>query len=229
MKKGYKGKRSYAKKSKDKKQDVRIKSLEKFVYKTIENKQQNYRQDLSVSSAGTATYPFLSLRQGVEDGDAYPGDARIGNSITLMSQRLDLNLIGETATFNQIRVILAESVDGNTSLGLGDILQYSNYSVDQDMVFVSPYTTKTTTNKRYKIHMDRLVELHGTGDAGKSTAQIHKVIRYREGGSPGKIVNFDENNPNATNHKLQLFMISDSAAAGHPSAKYNMRSTYKDA
>ncbi len=109
MKKGYK------KGSKDKKQDKRIKSLEKFVYKTVENKQQNYRQDLSISSSGTATYPFLSLRQGVEDGELYPSDARIGNSITLMSQRLDMNLIGETATFNQIRVILAESVDGNTS------------------------------------------------------------------------------------------------------------------
>lgn len=228
-KKGYKGKRSYAKKSKDKKQDTRIKSLEKFVYKTIENKQQNYRQDLSVSSSGTATYPFLSLRQGVEDGEAYPSDARIGNSITLMSQRLDMNLIGETATFNQIRIILAESVDGNSSLALSDILEYSAYALHGDMVFVSPYTTKTSTNKRYKIHMDRLVELHGTGDAGKSTAQIHKIVRYREGGSPGKVVNFDDNATEPTNHKLQLFLISDSAAAGHPSCKYNMRSTYKDA
>jgi len=226
-KKGFKGKRFN--KSKDKKQDKRIKSLEKFVFKTIENKQQNYRQDLSVSSSGTASFPFLSLRQGVEDGDAYPGDARIGNSITLMSQRLDMNLIGETATFNQIRIILAESVDGNTSLALSDILEYYSYTAHSDMVFVSPYTTKTSTNKRYKIHMDRLVELHGTGDAGKSTAQIHKVIRYREGGSPGKIVNFNDNATSATNHKLQLFMISDSSAAGHPSAKYNMRSTYKDA
>ncbi len=77
--------------------------------------------------------------------------------------------------------------------------------------------------------MDRLVELHGTGDAGKATAQIHKVIRYREGGSPGKVVNFDDNAVEATNHKLQLFCISDSASLGHPSASYNMRSTYKDA
>lgn len=218
-------KRKFTKKKKDAKQDSRIKSLEKFVYKTLENKQVNYRQDLSVSSLGTATYPFISLRQGVEDGDAYPSNARIGNSITLMSQRLDMNIIGETGTFNQIRVILAESVDGNSSLALSDILEFPNYLLQGDMVFVSPYTTKTSTNKRYKIHMDRLVEVHGTGDAGKATAQIHKVIRYKG----GKVVNFEDNAVEATNHKLQLFCISDSTAVGHPSVKYNMRSTFKDA
>ena len=211
--------------SKDKTQDKRLKSLEKFVYKTMENKQINYRQDLSISSGGTATYPFISLAQGTADGDTYPSNARIGNSITLMSQRLDMNLIGETGTFNQIRVILAESVDGNSSLALSDILEYANYLLYGDLVFVSPYTTKTSTNKRYKIHMDRLVEVHGTGDAGKATAQIHKVIRYKG----GKVVNFDDNAVEATNHKLHLFCISDSAAVGHPSGSYNVRSTFKDA
>lgn len=221
-----KSKKMFKKKSKDKKQDSRIKSLEKFVYKTIENKQINYTQDLSVTSAGTATYPFLSLRQGVEDGSAYPSNARIGNSITLMSQRLDMNIIGEVNTWNQVRVILAESVDGNTTLALSDILEYADWPTYNDLVFVSPYTTKTSTNKRYKIHMDRLVEVHGTGEAGNSTAQIHKVIKY---GKNGKVVKFDDNATEATNHKLHLFMISDSAAAGHPSAAYSMRSIYKDA
>lgn len=222
-------KKVFKKKSVDKKQTKRIKALEKFVYKTMENKQINYSQSLNVSSSGTATYPFISLRQGTGDGDAYPSDARIGNSITLMSQRLDMNLVGETAQWNQIRVILAESVDGNTSLALSDILEYSNYTLEGDLVFVSPYTTKTSTNKRYKIHLDRLFELHGTGDAGKATAQIHKVIKYRQGGSPGKVVNFDDNAVEANNHKLQLFCISDSASLSHPTVKYNVRSTYKDA
>lgn len=220
-----KAKRSFAKKSVDKKQSSRIKKLESFVYKTLENKQINYSQSLNVSSAGTATYPFISLRQGTGDGSAYPSDARIGNSITLMSQRLDMNLVGETAQWNQIRVILAESVDGNTSLALSDILEYSNYAIEGDLVFVSPYTTKTSTNKRYKIHLDRLFELHGTGDAGKATAQIHKVVSYKG----GKVVNFDDNGVEPTNHKLQLFCISDSASISHPTVKYNMRSTYKDA
>jgi len=218
-------KKRYRKVRKDKKQDGRIKKLESFVYKTIENKQVNYKQFLSVSSSGTATYPFISLRQGVEDGGSYPSDARIGNSITLMSQRLDMNLIGESATYNQIRVILVESVDGKTNLTLGDILEYSNWTTDEDLIFVSPYTTKNSTNKRYKIHMDRLVELHGTGDAGKATAQIHKTVRWKN----GKVLHFDGNNSESTSHQMQLFMISDSTVAGHPSVKYNMRSTYKDA
>lgn len=226
MPKKFMKKFSKSKVLKDRKQDGRLKKLESFVFKTMENKQVNYRQDLSISSSGTATYPFISLRQGVEDGSQYPSDARIGNSITLMSQRMDMNIIGETATFNQIRVILCESVDGSTSLALSDILEYSNYALHGDMVFVSPYTTKTSTNKRYKIHLDRLVEVHGTGDAGKATAQIRKVIKY---GKTGKVVTFDDNSVNANNHKLQLFCISDSSAVGHPTAKYNVRSTYKDA
>ena len=220
-KKGYR-----KKKSKDNKQDGRIKKLEKFVYKTIENKQVNYTQSLNISSAGTASYPFIQLTQGVGDGEAYPSAARIGNSITLMNQTFVANLVGETAQWNQIRVILVESVDGNSTLQLSDVLQYSNYLLEGDLVFVSPYTTKTSTNKRYKIHMDRLVELHGTGDAGKATAQMKKVIRYGKG---GKIVNFDDNSATPTNHKLHLFCISDSAAISHPTIKYNVRSTFKDA
>lgn len=214
-----------SKKKVDSRQNSRLKKLESFVYKTIENKQVNYQQSLQISSSGTASYPFLLVTQGTGDGSAYPSSARIGNKVTLMSQRLDANFIGETGTYNQIRVILAESVDGNTTLALSDILEYSNYSIYGDLVFVSPYTTKTSTNKRYKIHMDRLMELHGTGDAGKATAQIHKIIRWKN----GKIVEFNDTADQPTNHKLHLFAISDSASVGHPTMKYNIRSTFKDA
>lgn len=210
---------------KDKKQDSRIKKLESFVYKTIENKQVNFTQSLNISSAGTYSYPFIQLTQGTGDGNAMPSASRIGNSITLMSQRFDANLIGETAQWNQIRVLLVESVDGATALQLSDVLEYSNYALNGDLVFVSPYTTKTSTNKRYKVHMDRLVELHGTGDAGKATAQLHKVIRWKN----GKVLKFDDNNAGVTNHLMHLFCISDSASVSHPTIKYNVRSTYKDA
>lgn len=223
-KKGYR-KRKYAKKSKDKKQDGRIKKLESFVYKTIENKQINWHSKISVSSGGVNPSGFISLNQGTGDGSAYPSSARIGNDITLMSQRFDMNLIGETGTFNQIRVLIVESMDGNQPLSLADVLHYNSYTAYEDQVFVSPYTTKTTTNRRYKVHFDRLVELHGTGDAGKATAQLSRTIRWKN----GKVVEFNDDASAPTSHRMSVLAISDSAAVGHPSLSYSVRTTFKDA
>ena len=59
---------------KDKKQDQRIKSLEKFVYKTIENKQVNRSSPpASVTTSGYFFREFLQLTVGPNDG-AGPGD-----------------------------------------------------------------------------------------------------------------------------------------------------------
>jgi hypothetical protein len=58
---------------KDKKQDVRIKSLENFVYKTIENKQQNFHQeDLVITDIGQEYRPNLLITTGVDDGEGRP-------------------------------------------------------------------------------------------------------------------------------------------------------------
>ena len=213
-------------KGKDRKQDKRIKSLEKLVYKTLENKQIDFESSSNISSSGLSVGGFISLNQGTGDGDDYGDSARIGNSITMMSQRVDMNIIGETGTFNQVRVLIVESMDGNQALALSDVLKYSSFALHGDLVFVSPYTTKTTTNRRYKVHTDKLLELHGTGDAGKATAQIRKLIKF---GKSGKLVAFNGTATGPTNHRVSIMLISDSAVAGHPSLKYNVRTVYKDA
>ncbi len=222
---------------KDNKQDKRIKSLENFVYKTIENKQVAYGyQDTgrTVSTSGDQRSQFLGVATGAEDGSALNDPARIGNSITLLKQQISLVFeqssdVGVTQDdYNRMRVIIAESTDGNNNLELSDILQYSNYGTYGGLVFASPYTTKTETNKRYKIHMDACFELNK--NATTATKIIKKMIKFRENGSPGKVVMFEDGTAHyPTNHRLSIMCISDSAVAPHPRWYYNVRSTYKDA
>jgi len=222
---------------KDKKQDKRIKSLEKFVYKTIENKQVDYGyQDTgrTVSTSGDQRSQFLGVATGAQDGSAINDPARVGNSISLMRQQISLTFeqsSDATITaddYNRMRVIIAESTEGNENLELSDVLEYSNYGTHGGLVFSSPYTTKTSTNKRYKIHSDMTFELNK--NATSATKIIKKVIKFREGGSPGKVVSFaDATAQYPTNHRLNIMCISDSSVAPHPRWFYNVRSTYKDA
>ena len=218
------------KKSKDSKQDKRLTKLESFVYKTIENKQVNYSiTATSMSSAGYATRNFVQLEKGPEDGAQYGDPARIGNTITLMTQSFGFNFQGSpTDTYNQIRVLLVESINGNQDIGLDDVLYYPNYSVFGDNVFSSPYTTKTSTNKRYKVHMDKCFTISGMATKGgvPPTKTFRHNIRYKH----GKLLEYDGPGKSLpTNHKINLLVITDSVSATHPSMSYNVRSTYKDA
>lgn len=218
-------KKNFRKKSVDKKQTKRIKELEQFVYKTIENKQINYQ----ASNSNVTTTPvwqasFLRPRQGVRDGTGIDSLSRLGNSVTLMRQQLNFNFKMRTPSdeFNQMRLIICESTEGATSLVLTDILEYGDYALFGDMVFNSPYTTKTTTNRRYKIHADKKWTLTATH---KPAVQINHVVKYKG----GKVINFDGDDSVPTNHRLQFFVISDSGAVQHPRMDYSVRSTYKDA
>ena len=222
--------------SKDKKQDKRISSLEKMVYKTIENKQINSGAGSAIpdlprnlTTAGDVRGQFFNVATGAQDGDT-PGDpARVGNSVTLMDQLVSMTFVkSSTDAYNRCRVIIAESVDGNQPLALSDILQYSNYGIYGDMVFSSPYTTKANTNRRYDIKMDKTFELNA--NAKGATKIFKKRVRYREDGSPGKVLDFSSPlDVYSSNHRLSILCISDSASTPHPQWSYNVRSTYKDA
>ena len=83
----------FVKRSKDKKQDSRLASLENFVYKTIENKQQNFHSDDNIiKNIAYYAAPNIRLTEGTGDGEGRPDAARIGNSITLMNQRYNFEL-----------------------------------------------------------------------------------------------------------------------------------------
>lgn len=213
-----------AKKSgKDRKQDARIKALESMVMKTIENKQDEYNNsNLAVSSSGVRDGAFLQLNQNVGD------NGRIGNSITLLKQQVDIFATQNTTSpiddWNRMRILVVEAMDGSQPILLSDVLQYSSYTINGDLVFSSPYTTKSTTNRRYKVHMDKTFELNRLANGAT------KVIKFvKKFGKSGKMVHFDDGSSPPTNHQLSLLFISDSASLPHPLVSYSVRSTYKDA
>lgn len=215
----------------DKKQDKVISQLKKFVNKTIENKQTNYAQlPIQVSNAGFASAGFFGVLQGAGDGtDSGSSNARVGNGVTLMRTLLKFNfdVSAPQATseqYNKVRLIVAVSEDGSQTLGISDILRYSNYTTDGDLVFASPYTTKTTTNKRYNILLDKVFELN-YGHRGS-----RQITLKKKWGKTGKVINWNGNTSAApTDFKVSVICISDSAAANHPTMSFACRHTYKDA
>ena len=221
------------KNKKDKKQDARIKALESMLYKTVENKQVEYvNTNLAISSSGVRDGQFLTLNQGTADGNVPTGTggvagARIGNTITLMRQQFNIflsqNPTGIIDDWNRMRVLIVEALDGNQPILISDVLEYHNYSVFGDLVFSSPYTTKTTTNRRYKVCYDSSFELN------KAAKGATKSIKYVKKWKNGKEVEFEDDNATPTNHQLTLLFISDSTSLPHPLVNYSVRSTYKDA
>lgn len=221
--------KSKGKRRKDAKQDDRIKSLEKFVYKTLENKQVNRSSaPTNVTTGGYAFGSFLSLSVGPNDGATIGDPARIGDSVTLMKQQFNIGLAASsTDSYNRIRLIIVEGLE-NQDISLSDMLSYPNYSTHGDLVFSSPYTTKTATLKRYKVYYDKVHELNQ--NAKGATRDIKHVIKYRESGSPGKVLNFDGPTSSVpANHNMRILAISDSVSSTHPTICWNVRSTYKDA
>lgn len=222
-------KRNGKKKNQDAKQNAKIAALEKFVYKTLENKQVNqYVTPYSVNTAGTSWGDFLTLNIGAADGSATGDAARVGDSVTLMKQVFHIGLqASSTDSYNRMRVIIVEGLE-NQNIALSDMLTYSSYSLYGNLVFSSPYTTKTATSKRYKVHFDKVIELNS--NARGATRDFKHVIKYRQNGSPGKVLMFDGPTSSVpTNHNIRILAISDSVSVDHPNICWNVRSTYKDA
>ena len=225
---------------KDKKQDNRIRSLENFVYKTIENKQQNFhQQELAILDVASYYRPNLLIETGAEDGGtrgiAGTDEARIGNSITLMNQRLNFEVRTTAGQRQTMRLIVAESVDGAENLTFDDILEYWKSSSGtatgtERATYTSHYTTKSAINKRYKIHMDKVFSFE---EGQKRVFRPKLRIKYGTKNNPGKVVDYVggqlENQP--VNHKLTIMAVSDQTSSGslQPQMSYSIRSTYKDA
>lgn len=211
---------------KDKKQDSRIKNLEEFVYKTIENKQIQYQNQTTVSTSGftASNYLLPVLASGSHDGTVNNDTARIGNTVSLMRTCLTGNVkVVDADGYNRIRLLLVASKDGAEEITASDVLAYHNYSIHGDLVFTSQYTTKTNTNKNYQVLMDKIFDVNVYGPAYKN---FKFVKRWKN----GKALMYDGPTASApTNYKLSLIGISDSASVIHPALNYMIRNTYKDA
>lgn len=211
---------------------TRVRSLEALVGKTIENKVNDFQNHPSVPQAiSTAGLTYLAFARNLQTGS--DGDQRVGNKTTLMSQtfrgiiRAPAGIADESQ--NQVRMLIVENLGftGVTDLALTDVLQYGSFSAHGEQVFCSPYKTNADTTKRYKVHMDKNITLNKTD---KGYYHFKKRIAYGTKSSPGKVLTFagpSESFPN--NHRLVLFVVSDSGVAAHPDIIFNVRNIYKDA
>lgn len=224
---------------------LKVKRLENFVYKTIENKQMDYFADnIAISTGGFNSAGWMLLSAGPEDGGepvSGGAGARIGNSVTLMRQqfkcilRIPTTLVASDLN-NIVRVLCVEDLDpvtgagtsGASDLQLTDVLRHGDYATQGHAVFCSQYTTKHQSGKKYKVHYDRCFKINRNDPSVYRQFTIN--LKYGSKTSPGKVVNFkDETAGFPTDHKIHILAISDSNVVDHPFLSMSVRSTYKDA
>lgn len=202
--------------SKNAKQDRRIKKLENFVLKSIEWKNRDVTAfDQAITNAGYQDNPMFKLALGNTNG------TREGDKVNLIRSTLHLSLTrGDTS--NIVRVIVV-ATPSSTAVGFTDVLEYPNYSSAADGIFVSPYQLKaSTSDKTYKVLADRLYQLPND----KSTITTKIKLRMPKSGKSCEFVGDSDVAPN--NYNISLLMISDSTATPHPKASYIMRHKYVD-
>lgn len=205
------------------------KQNKKFLDKTIENKQVAFQRVpifvdtggySSNNPGGTADPVQPSMRVGAEDGVLTTGSSsRVGNSITLMRTGIDFcfDVSTTSETYNKWRLIIVESTEGAEVLALSDILQFPLQPMS------SCYTTKSLTNKRYNIMLDKKFEVNRNNNGAR-------FLRFNKHyGKTGRVINYNGANEDPIDYKLTIIAVSDSTVAPHPQMQYTLRHSYKDA
>lgn len=222
--------RAFRKKSTARRALSLAKQVKKLVTKTIEKRTVDYSSvGNSISTAPWTNTNFFAVKQGNTDGGGWPAESRAGNAVTLLKEKFYFQLRGPGTTGinesnNIIRILIVESTEGNQTLSLSDVLKYSNQTTHGHLVFNSPYQTKTATNKRYKVRYDKVVRLNYYSSSHYQT--LTALVNH---GKTGRVVNFDDNSQTPTDYNLNVFVLSDSAAAQHPIMDFAYRGVFMDA
>jgi len=215
----------------------RLKAVETMLNKTVENKvidwtsQDNNSGSTVPDSITTTGNTYLAFLRNAQAGT--DGDNRIGNKVTLMSQTFRGTIRAPSGTLdeqqNHVRLLIVENLGytGLSDLSLEDVLQFGSVALYGSQVFMSPYKTNAAENKRYRVHLDKTIALNKTD---RGYVDFKKRVVYGTKSDRGKVLTFGgplESFPN--NHRMVMFVISDSAVTGHPDITWNVRSIYKDA
>jgi len=202
------------------------KKNKRFIDKTIENKQvAALRPSIFVDNTGYSSnvagdFVNPTMKIGPEDGILTVGSSsRIGNSITLMRSQIDFcfDVAVSTEPYNKFRLIVVESTEGAEQLALDDILLFPLQPMS------SVYTTKSLTNKRYNILLDKKFTVCNGNTGARFIKFKHKY------GKEGRVINYDGAAVDPVDYKLTILCVSDSTVAPHPSMEYTLRHSYKDA
>ena len=209
----------------------RIKRMENLVGKTIENKVVDYQATAVNGEQIYAASPVTKLAFFRMEGTGPNDDDRIGDKVTLMSQRFMFGLTKGSGAQNdqRVRVLIVENIgyDPATDLELTDVLEYGSWATDNVTVFTSPYKLGADATKRYRVLFDQVYSLHET----RYYVKIDFTHRYGSKTNPGKVLNYELSTADfPNNHRICAFAISDYATGtAPPTITMLSRSKYKDA
>jgi len=204
------------KRSKNAKQDKRIKKLEDIIYPSIEWKSRDVAAfSAGITNGGYQNYPMFQLAKGDTNS------TREGDKVSLRHGTLNLSLTrGDTSNIIRVLIVVTPSA---TYAGLSDVLEYHSTAAHGDAVFSSPYQVKATNSEQtYKVIYDKVYQL----DSTMSTLTDKIKLKFPKKGVNCEFVGDGSVAPN--NYNVSLLMISDSTATPHPTASYVMRWKYID-
>jgi len=219
---------------------TRIKRVENLVNKTIENKHVDYQATTVNGDQIYAASPVSKLAFFRMSGTGAGESERVGDKVTLMSQRFMMNLLKGDNHLNsagtmvvkndqQVRVLIVENVgyDSSTDLALTDVLEYGSFGTDNNTVFTSPYKIGADSTKRYRVLYDKVFHLHDN----RPFVKIDFMKRYGTKTNPGKVLNYELDTADfPNNHRINCFAISDYVSGSYPPTITMLcRNRYKDA
>lgn len=209
---------------------TRIKRVESLIRKTIENKYSDHPATTLNGNQIYAASPVTELAFLRMTGTGADNNQRIGDKITLMSQRFMMNLKkGATPNLDQrVRILIVENLgyDNATDLDVPDVLEYGDWATANQTILTSPYKLGADATKRYRVMFDKVYSL--TND--RPYVKIDVTKRYGTKSNPGKVCSYElpvSDFPN--NHRINVFAISDYATGSFPpTITILTRSRYKD-
>lgn len=217
----------------------RIKRVESLIRKTIENKHMDWTATAVNGEQIYAASPVSKLAFLRISSTGPDENERIGDKVTLMSQRFMMNILKGDNHLNtagtmvvkndqQIRVLIVENLcyDPATDLAATDVLEYGDWTTNQQLVFTSPYKLGAQPTKRYRVLYDKVFHLH---DA-RPFVKIDYTKKYGTKTNPGKVLSYEsDSSVFPTNHRLNCFVISDYVTGAYPPVvTIDVRNRYRD-
>jgi len=207
---------------------ARIKRVENMINKTMENKHVDYQATTVNGDQIYAQSPMSKLAFFRMDGVGSGEDARVGDKVTLMSQRFMMNLKKGNNVDQRVRILIVENVgyDSATDLQLTDVLEYGSWDTDNLTVMTSPYKLGADATKHYRVIYDKVHSLHDN----RPYVKIDVTKRYGTKTNPGKVCSYELDTADfPSNHRLNVFAISDYVTGvAPPTLTILCRNRYKD-
>lgn len=208
---------------------IRVKRVESVIKKTLEKKHTDWYPTAPTGDLITNTSP-VDKAAFFRIADVGAGEEkRIGNKVTLLSQRFQMNLVKGGPGDKVVRILVVNNpnYESSATLNVADVLQYSSWGTDGFQIFTSPYKIDVDASKSYNVLYDKVFSLTDV----RPYAKVDFMKKYGTKTSPGKVCNFElDTSDFPTNHRISIFAITDHTGSSNaPKITMMCRNKYIDA